>query len=295
MSLDTPPVKRMRLRYTGTCRSCGATIEAGQVATYDRADRAVECLQCPPAAPSVPELAAPGDGRHRRPGQTGDVAGIPDPGTPGASAWREHDRRVAKRDQRVRAAHPHLGGFLLAVSDEPSTTTSWAKGAPGEEKVGAHLDALAKQGVRALHDRRVPGSLANIDHIAISAGGVWVIDAKRYKNKRPHLKVTGGFLFPRVETLVVDPRDCTKLLDGMDRQLAVVRTALGEFADAVPVTGVLCFVDADWPLFGGSFTVRGIPVVWPKKLQDLVASGRGLDQDGIDALARLLAAQLLPA
>ncbi|HEY0645960.1 MAG TPA: NERD domain-containing protein, partial [Nocardioides sp.] len=34
----------------------------------------------------------------------------------------------------------------------------------------------------------------------------------------------------------------------------------------VPVTGVLCFVDADWPLIGGGFTTRGVDVLWPKKL-----------------------------
>jgi hypothetical protein len=37
--------------------------------------------------------------------------------------------------------------------------------------------------VAVLHDRRIPGSRANIDHIAIAATGVWVIDSKRYKRK----------------------------------------------------------------------------------------------------------------
>ena len=295
MSLDTPPVKLMPLRYTGTCRRCGTTIQAGQTATYDRTARAVECIQCPASSASAPELTAPGDGGHRRAGQAADVAGPPNPGTPGASAWREYERRVARREQRVRTDHPRLGSFLLTVSDEPSTTTSWAKGAPGEETVGAHLDALAELGVRSLHDRRIPGSRANIDHIAISAGGVRVVDAKRYKGRRPHLRVTSGFLSRRVETLIVGTRDCTRLLDGMDKQLDVVRTALGEFADEVPVTGVLCFVDADWPLFGGSFTARGIHVLWPKKLEALIVPVGALDQQGIDALARLLSEQLAPA
>jgi hypothetical protein len=34
----------------------------------------------------------------------------------------------------------------------------------------------------------------------------------------------------------------------------------------IPVQGVLCFVEADWPLFGGSFSTRGVDVLWPKKL-----------------------------
>ncbi|WKV16519.1 hypothetical protein LP422_22815 [Janibacter limosus] len=37
----------------------------------------------------------------------------------------------------------------------------------------------------------------------------------------------------------------------------------------VPVTGVLCFVDADWPLTGDDFTTRGVHVLWPKKLSQL--------------------------
>ncbi len=36
--------------------------------------------------------------------------------------------------------------------------------------------------------------------------------------------------------------------------------------DDVPVHGVPCFVDADWPLFGGAFSTRGIQVLPPKKL-----------------------------
>jgi len=34
----------------------------------------------------------------------------------------------------------------------------------------------------------------------------------------------------------------------------------------VPVFGMLCFVDADWPLIGGDFTIRGIRVCWPRRL-----------------------------
>src|SRR5699024_9308893 len=94
-----------------------------------------------------------------------------------------------------------------------------------------------------LHDRRIPGSRANIDHIVVTAGGVWVIDAKRYRG-RPALRVEGGLIRPRVEKLMVGRRDCTKLVDGALKQVALVRQAL----EGVPVTGALCFVEADWPL-----------------------------------------------
>ena len=49
-------------------------------------------------------------------------------------------------------------------------------------------------------------------------------------------------------------RDGTKLLSGVATQVDRVRTVLaaGGFT-ATPVHGVLCFVEADWPLIGGPF------------------------------------------
>lgn len=49
----------------------------------------------------------------------------------------------------------------------------------------------------------------------------------------------------------------------MLRQVGLVRSVLD---DDVPVRGVLCFVDAVWPLLGGAFTTRGVQALWPKKL-----------------------------
>ncbi|CAM4078470.1 hypothetical protein [Janibacter anophelis] len=65
---------------------------------------------------------------------------------------------------------------------------------------------------------------------------------------------------------MVGRRDCTKIVDGVLKQMDVVRPILREFVGDVPVTGALCFVDADWPLIGGSFATRGVHVLWPKRL-----------------------------
>jgi hypothetical protein len=35
----------------------------------------------------------------------------------------------------------------------------------------------------ALHDRRMPCSQANIDHIVLVPSGVWVIDSKRVRGR----------------------------------------------------------------------------------------------------------------
>ena len=100
-------------------------------------------------------------------------------GVAGASARREHQRWVAKREQRIRITHPKLGGLILAFTDDPQSTDAWRRGARGEEIVGRRLDDLGDLGVLRLHDRRIRGTRANIDHIAVSAAGVFVIDAKR--------------------------------------------------------------------------------------------------------------------
>jgi hypothetical protein len=157
------------------------------------------------------------------------------------------------------------------VTDEPQHIQSWARGAPGEEKLGAGLDRLTGRGVRLLHDRRIRGSRANIDHLAVRPAGVFVIDAKRYRG-RPQLRVQGGLFRARVESLIVGGRDRTALVDGAIKQVDLVRTALAstQLAADVPVRGMLCFIDADWPLIGRSFRVNGIEVVLPKKAYEII-------------------------
>lgn len=51
------------------------------------------------------------------------------------------------------------------------------------------------------HDRRIPPTRANIDHIVIAPTGVYVIDAKNYTG-RAQLSIKGGIFCPRVEKLM---------------------------------------------------------------------------------------------
>lgn len=252
------------MRYAGACRLCGTALPAGTDAIYERESKTVRCVTCA-ATPIEPPT-----------------------GVAGASARREHERRKNAREQRIRARHPKLGGLILALSDDPQSTEAWQRGAIGEELLAERLKELPDT-VRMLHDRRIPGTRGNIDHIAVSTSGVWVIDAKRYKGG-PSLQVAGGILRPRVETLRVAGRDETKLVDGVKSQISRVTTALA--GAYVEVKGALCFVDADWPLLGGAFTVNGIDVLWPKllvkRLTEASAVDRSVDVDGVHA--RLAAA-----
>ena len=261
----------MRLRYPGTCRVCDAALPAKAEAVYERETKTVRCVTHDHDVPE-PDLEI-----HI--------------GKAGSSARREFERRKAGREQRIRAKHPKLGALILALSDDPQSTTAWGTGAVGEERLGVRLNSLQFATCRILHDRRLPGSRANIDHLAVTPKGVYVIDAKRYSG-RPQLRVEGGLLRPRVERLTVGRRDCTKLVDGVLGQVDVVRTVVG---DQIPVHGVLCFVDADWPLLGGAFTTRDVQVLWPKRLQSTLTSPGDLDAHAIKQVHRQLASALPPA
>jgi hypothetical protein len=279
--------KRMKLRYAGVCRVCEAELAARVEAIYERSTKTVRCLDCSPAIAAAPSSSVV----EVRAQQASKPRPDPiDPGTPGASARREYERRQAKREARIREKHPKLGGLILAVTDEPQSTKSWDTGAIGEERLGEKLNELASDTLRVLHDRRIPGTRANIDHIAVTPTGVYVIDPKRYSG-RPTLKVEGGLLRPRTEKLLVGGRDRTKLVDGVLKQVGLVHSIVGE---DVPVTGVLCFMDADWPLIGGSFTTRGVGVLWPKKLYPALSAPTPPQVD-LDTLHRALAAAFPPA
>lgn len=163
--------------------------------------------------------------------------------------------------------------------------------AAGEGRLGARLKELAGPVLRVLHDRKIPRSSANIDHLVVTPNGVHVIDARRYRG-RPALVVEGGLIRPRVGKLTVAGRDRTETVDGVLKQVDLVRGLVGP---AIPVHGVLCFVEADWPLIGGSFTVRGANVLCPRKLYRRLAEPGPLATDAVAHLHALLARELRPA
>jgi hypothetical protein len=58
---------------------------------------------------------------------------------------------------------------------------------------------------------------------------------------------------------------------------------------------VLCFIEADWPLIGGSFTTRGVEVLWPKRLYPKLQSDGPLLTQTVAEVHRHLASSLPPA
>jgi Nuclease-related domain len=63
---------------------------------------------------------------------------------------------------------------------------AWRRGAEGERRTARLLSPLERQGWVVLHDLAIPRSRANLDHLAIGPGGVFVIDSKQY---RGHLQL----------------------------------------------------------------------------------------------------------
>jgi hypothetical protein len=270
----------MKLRYEGTCRVCGAYLPVGTDAIYERATRSVRCVDCVPSPTEVIEDPALLTAEDEVPALETGVAG--------SSARREHERRRTSDEERLREKWGPLGGFAVALSDERQATRVWKQGAIGEERLGARLDELASENVAVLHDRRIPRTRANIDHLVITTGGVWVVDAKRYVEKRPELRVEGGILRPRVEKLLVGRRDQTKLVDGVLGQVALVRDVVD-----VGVVGALCFVEADWPLFSRGFAIRSVHVVSPRRIVKLISESTGVVD--VPTTARRLAERFPPA
>ena len=204
------------------------------------------------------------------------------------AAWRS----------RVKGGHPLFGRLAAAVTPKPvvgpesQATRSWADGAAGERRVAAVLDACP--GVIALHDRRIPGGRANIDHLAVTPTGVFVIDAKRYEGA-VEIRDRGGW-FRYDPRLYVGGRDRTRLLDGLERQCDVVRSVLdGHGHGAVAVSGVLCFVGSEWPMFfARPLQLRDAHILWPAALEGLLTRPGPVGPAGTGIVATALA-EALPA
>jgi len=179
---------------------------------------------------------------------------------------------------------------VLAITDEPPSTRAWASGAVGERGLAEALGQV--KGLQVLHDRSVPGTRGNIDHIIVSAAGIFVVDAKHYHGLI-RIRDRGG-LFKTDNRLYVGSHDCSELADNMGWQVAAVQTAISVAGidPSPPVTPVLCFVDGEWPLFGGPDSYKGVRLEGKRSIKKLVSATGHLDPGDVDRVARVLATGL---
>jgi hypothetical protein len=262
------------LKRADVCVTCGSSLGKGDAAWWDAGAKSVTCLDCHRSV----EVAEPVE--------------LPelDRGIAGESAGREYQRRKANRETRVREQHPRIGGLLLWLGDSPQHEKAFQTGALGEAGVGKSLEKRTEDGPAVvLHDRRMPGGRGNIDHVAITPAGVFVIDAKAHSGK----VTIARSLFGEAK-LKINGRDWTRLLDGLDRQVAAIHDALQRtWHSDVPVQGVLCFTTADLPFYRTA-KMRGHWLMYRKALAKRLNAEGSLQAPEIEAIARDLQ-QMLPA
>jgi hypothetical protein len=285
----------IKLRWPTSCTGCSTELAGGSEAWWNSRRKEASCPSC-----------------HADAADTAAPAVAPDAGAAGASARREYEKRSARERAHkealvaaddawrrgVKEEHPVIGRLASALTPKPTigpesqATAAWRQGATGELRVAEILDGL--KGISALHDRRIPGSKANIDHLAVGPAGVFVIDAKKYTGGVEKRDVGGWFRVD--ERLYVGGRDRSKVIDGVRLQMEVVRECLAAAQARIPVHGVVCFVGAEWPLvFRRPVRMRGVTALWPKALGELVGKAGPFDRTAIDETAELLADVLKPA
>lgn len=300
----------IRLRYRGRCLRCGRELSAGERAVHLKELRKVCCLDCHevPAAETAEVTLGSGvdsGSPSRDLGAMPAPDGVLDPidavvgelparivGVAGASARAEFARRQAK-DDAARAERTLLWRAMnrFFYPDGRQTTHSWRVGARGEEMLGQRLEvrAMAMDGF-VLHDRLMPRSRANIDHLVVSSSGVLVIDTKHYAGAKVRVGTEGGLFGPVRRHLLVDGRRRDPLVEGVHRQVGATQGVL-RFAGlpAVPVVGVLCFLDADVPLSAAGAHVDGVLVRGPRGTARLIGGKEPvIDSDTVVAAARAL-------
>ena len=162
----------------------------------------------------------------------------------------------------------------------------------GEQKLAEALQDVP--GLRLLHDRRVPHTKGNIDHLLVSSAGVFVVDAKLYKGLI-EVRDVGG-LFKTDKRLYVGHRDCSELATNMAWQVEAVQLAItaAGIVPSPPVIPVLCFVDGEWPLLWPPTEFHGVRLEGKRSIKKLITSTQILDPQTIDRIHHALAIAFPP-
>jgi hypothetical protein len=159
----------------------------------------------------------------------------------------------------------------VAMFALPTSTTAWRTGALGEERTGELLEPLEGEGFRLLHDRLMPGSWANIDHIVVGPPGVFIVETKNYERK-----LSRG----QMERFAAQAK----------REAAAVEAVVAP----VLVTPLVCVYRADLGWF--KVEVDGVRIVSPRELVSTLRKGPAhLTPDEVTGLANQIGRELKPA
>jgi hypothetical protein len=261
--VEAKPPRKLRLRYPATCQSCGISLSRGAEATWDPSKKTVTCLACLP------------DGQI-------------DPGAPGASAAAEGSRRTGRRVDQVRRKYGDHAAEVAREMAGRDAAASWGKGSEGESRLARYIAREVGDAVIALHDRLIPGTRGNIDHIFVAQTGVWVVDAKAYKGKVVRREI--GPLWRRDNDLYIRGRNRTSLANGVRRQVDAVNAALrsDESLHGTDIHAALCLVESEWGLLDFPFQLGNVWVMYPGALKKRLRKNGPLSQEAMARIARRL-------
>jgi len=214
---------------------------------------------------------------------------LPEPGdqSAGASAAERHRWLLSAHDASAVVDVP-LADVLGPMEPLESTpVANWRRGAEGERTTAQLLAPLSHVGWSVLHDRRVPASGANVDHLVIGPTGVWVVDSKAYRGR---IKVMGdGRLWYGRKCLDDVLGTARWAADAVEAQLGAELAANG-----LQVRPALCIHGAKVPR--APLTFDGVVLATPGTLLKCLASGEPVLAEGdVDRLAALAAETLPPA
>lgn len=134
-----------------------------------------------------------------------------------------------------------------------SAAAAWRKGARGERHTARILRRLEQHGYTVLHDRALPGSRANIDHLIIGPSGVWVVDSKAW---HPATRITR-----RRGQIWVGQRPADRISAPLAYETRAVERALGCRLGAPVTVGALVAVHGPWLPRWRVWRTDGVPLL----------------------------------
>lgn len=119
-----------------------------------------------------------------------------------STAWAQFDMRSPTHRPDTFPAEEHTPGQSTAATLHRSRQLYPGRLSPeqrelrdqvrAERRVAKVLERLTRVGARLLHDRRLPHSAAQLDHLVVSGSGVYLVSTVPAGRRRPLRWVNGG-------------------------------------------------------------------------------------------------------
>ncbi|MDO9406764.1 NERD domain-containing protein [Patulibacter sp.] len=190
--------------------------------------------------------------------------------------------RSRRRDVEAELIGLHVGG----TEDRSWWEPCWERGLDDGVPTDRLFDALRafRPEVRVLHDLRVAGAPAPIDHVLVGPGGVVVADSEacqgRVRTDGVHLRVRG--------------RDRSPMIDVALWQAEVIRSTLRQRGIRdVPVHGVLHWQHLEG-LGDRAICLRGVPLLSAGAAMGLAGTGIDLSPLSVERITAALAPASAP-